>query len=181
MKASRSIPRFFAYLVVAALLVIPVSWFVFYFGYVGYENWKNWGHQDFARHGVSQIQPAAEMDKLFDDCRHYIVYTGRSSVSTWNTTAFFGDRYEFTMQVPIEISSSAHGHTIGDPEFYLHEVSVITDGGRGARFSRQFKFGASEWKKIYDTAGDFSSVGFTLKTTAVPKFQMYADASRPSD
>lgn len=181
MKASRSIPRFLAYLVLAMILVIPVSWCVLYFGYVGYENWKNWGHQDFARHGVSQIQPAAEMDELFDDCRHYVVYTGRSSVSTWNATAFFGERYVLTMQVPIEISSSTRGHTIGDPKFYLNEVSVVTDGGYGARFSGDFKFGPSEWKRIYESNGDFETVGFTLDPTPVPNFQSYSDALRPSN
>jgi len=160
------------------ILVIPVSWFVLYFGYIGYGNWKNWGHQDFARNGVSQIQPAAEMEELFDDCRHYIVYTGRSSVSTWNATAFFGDRYQLTMQVPVEILSSTSGHTIAEPEFVLLEVERITDGGRGARFSRQLEFGQTEWDKLYASKGNFMTIGFTTIDTPVTNFEQYARASR---
>lgn len=185
MKCFREIPRLLAYAILAVILVIPVAWFVLYFGfYIGYGNWKNWGHQDFARNGVSQIQPAAEMEELFDDCRHYIVYSGRSSVSTWNATAFFGDRYQLTMQVPVEISSKNSGSMIGEPKFYLLEVesvSISPSGQVGASFSEDFKFGATQWKKVYESGGDFGSIGFTIKTDPVTNFQKYADASRPSN
>ena len=97
---------------VALLVVgaIPVLWAIFFFGiYIGYGNWKVRGHQEFARNGTSHIRPAAEMEELFDDCRHYIVYTGGGSASTWNATAFFGGRYELTMQVPVDIRSGNSG------------------------------------------------------------------------
>ncbi len=172
----------------AALCVvgaIPILWAIFYFGiYIGYGNWKVRGHQEFARNGVSQIQPAAEMEELFDDCRHYIVYTGRGSVSTWNATAFFGGRYELTMQVPIDIRSKDSGSMIGEPKFYLHEVesvSISPSGQVGASFSEDFRFDATQWKKVYASGGNFESVGFTIKTDPVSNFQKYADASRPSN
>ena len=149
---------------------ISVLWAIFYFGiYIGYGNWKVRGHQDFARNGISQIQPAAEMGELFEDCRHYIVYTGRGSVSTWNTTAFFGGRYELTMQVPVDIKSKNSGSMIGDPKFYLHEVdsiSISPSGQVGASFSEDFRFDEAQWKKVYESGGDFSSIGFTIKATS---------------
>jgi hypothetical protein len=167
---------------VAALLI---AWVVLYFGvYIGFGNWTVRNHQEFARNGISQIRPAAEMEKLYADCRHYIVYTGPESVSTWNATAFFGGRYELTMQVPVEIKSKDAGAMIGKPKFYLHEVgevSVSSSGQVGASFARVLQFDESEWEKVYRSNGDFSVIGFTVRKTAVPNFQKYADASRPSD
>lgn len=164
---------------------IPVLWAIFYFGiYIGYGNWKVRGHQEFATNGVSQIQPAAEMEELFDDCRHYIVYTGRESVSTWNATAYFGDRYELTMQVPVDIQSKDSGSMIGDPKFYLHEVesvSISSSGQVGASFSEDFRFDGGQWKMVYESGGDFRTIGFTIKATPVPNFKKYSDASRPSN
>ena len=169
----------------AVVVAIPIAWAVFYFGiYIGYGNWKVRGHQEFARNGVSQIQPAAEMDNLFDDCRHYIVYSGRGVVSTWNTTAYFGGRYELTMQVPVDIKSSSSGSVIADPRFYLNEVdsvSVSASGGVGASFSRGIELDAAQWKKVYESGGDFSEVGFTIINTHVPDFQQYTGAGRPSN
>jgi len=188
MEHARKKTPLIAKLGIAALCVvgaIPVLWAIFYFGiYIGYGNWKVRGHQEFARNGISQIQPAAEMEELFEDCRHYIVYTGRESQSTWNATAFFGGRYELTMQVPVDIKSKNSGSMVGPPKFYLHEVesvSISPSGQVGASFSEDFRFDESQWRGVYDSGGDFSSIGFTLKTTPVPNFQRFADASRPSN
>jgi hypothetical protein len=170
---------------VFAVVAIPVLWAIFYFViYIGYGNWQVRGHQEFARSGVSQIQPAAEMEDLFEDCRHYIVYAGHGQVSTWNTTAYFGDRYTLTMQVPVDIRSKDSGSMIGDPKFYLHEVESVDispSGQVGASFSADFKFDAAQWKKVYESGGDFSSIGFTIKKSSVTNFKKYADAGRPSN
>lgn len=173
-------------LAIIALFVLPgvviLAWAILYFGfYLGYGNWKVRGHQEFATNGLAQIQPAAEMDRLFEDCRHYIVYSGRDSVSTWNATAFFGDRYMLTMQVPVSISSSTSGHVIGDPAFVLNEVrdvSVSPSGQVGASFSRDLKFGPKEWNDLYASKGDFKVIGFSLNPKPVPDFHLYTSASR---
>lgn len=160
-----------------------LAWAIFYFGiYLGWGNWKVRGHQDFAKHGVSQIQAAAEMASLFEDCRHYIVYTGKDGVSTWNSTAFFGGRYTLTMQVPVAIESSNSGHTTGDPMFLLLEVSAVDispSGQVGASFARQLEFGPDEWKTVVDSKGDFSKIGFPIESKPPLKdFDRYAKASR---
>ena len=144
---------------------------------------QHWHHTDFAGNGFKQIQPAREMDKLYSDCRHFITY-GPNNVLLFNSVAYFGDRYELTMQVPVEIPSAGLGRAIGEPAFYLSEVSLVTvspSGQVGANFAKSINFGSVKWKQVYDSSGDFSKIGFKLNPTAVLNFKQYTDASRPSD
>ena len=165
-------------------LAVPLIWAVLYFGfYLGYGNYNVRGHQDFAADGVSKIKPAMEMDQLFTDCRHFITY-GAADVPLFNSVAYFGERYVLTMQVPVDVQSESSGTMIGKPRFYLNEikaVSVSTSGKVGASFSGGLNFGSDKWRQVYDSGGDFSSIGFSVKTTSVPDFRKYADACRPSN
>ncbi len=73
---------------------------------------------------------------------------------------------------------------IGEPKFYLLEVksvSISPSGQVGASFSKDFKFDTAQWKKVYESGGDFGSIGFSIKTDPVANFQKYADATRPSN
>ena len=140
-------------------------------------------HPRFAANGVSQIQPALQMNKLYDDCRHFITY-GPSKAPLFNSVAYFGDRYELTMQVPVKILSDGTGKMTGEPQFYLSEVSKVTvspSGQIGAQFSGGLNFDSDKWKKVYGADGDLSKIGFNTNPTGVPNFKKYADASRPSD
>ncbi len=144
---------------------------------------QNRDHQDFAANAVSQISPAVQMDELFNDCRHYITY-GPNNVPLFNSVAYFGDRYELTMQVPVDIKSESSGSMIGEPQFYLNEIRAITvsaTGQVGASFSRNLDFGSAEWTQVYNAIGDFRKIGFTINPTGVPNFRQYTDASRPSN
>ena len=169
---------------VAIVLAAPFIWALLYFGvYIGYGNYKVRGHQEFAAIRVSQIKPAMEMTQLFADCRHYITY-GPNDVPLFNSVAYFGDRYELTMQVEVDIQSQASGKMTSRPQFYLNEVSSVSvspSGQVGASFSRNQNFGATEWQQIYDANGDFSTIGFNVNSTAVPNFKRYATACRPSN
>jgi hypothetical protein len=169
---------------VVAVLAVPFIWAVLYFGlYIGYGNYKVWGHQEFAANGVSQIKPAREMDQLFSDCRHSITY-GANDVPLFQSEAYFGDRYELTMQVAVSIQSASSGVTVGKPQFYLNEVSAVTvspSGQVGASFSRNLNFGAAKWQQVYESGGDFSTIGFNVNTTSVANFRSYAHANRPSN
>ena len=123
------------------------------------------------------------MGDLYNDCRHYITY-GRNNVPLFNSVAYFGDRYQLTMQVPVEIESGSSGSTIGTPSFYLNETSAISvspTGQIGASFSRNLDFGSAEWAQVYNSNGDFGKIGFVVNLTPVPNFKKYTDASRPSD
>lgn len=168
---------------VILIVVLPVVYVLFLI-LILVSNWRPGKDRVFARNGISQIQPAAEMDKLYPDCRHYIVYSGRESISTWNTTAFFGGRYSLTMQVPVRIKSKNSGSMIGDPKFYLNEVEAVTVQSSGqimTSFSRNLNFDADQWEQVYKSGGDFETIGFTIKTTSIKNFKLYADDSRPSD
>jgi len=173
----------FIRLVVVSLCVFCLIWAIWFYGvYIGYANYKTRGHQEFARNGLAQIAPAAQMDHLFDDCRHYITYEGRNTTSTWNAVAFFGGRYELTMQVPVEIESSRRGRMSGSPTFYLNEVeevSITRSGQVGASFSNNLVFGPAEWKTVFEADGDFGAVGFRMTTgPPIKGFKEYARASR---
>jgi hypothetical protein len=167
----------FLLLMLAALVV--VAWAIFYFGiYLGLGNLQVRGHQEFAENGVAQIESARQMEQMYPNCRHTIVYTGRDSVSTWNAVAHFGGRYQLAMQVPVEIESSARGRMIGEPRFYLHEVrevSISSTGQVGASFSRSIDFGQAEWNAVVAAGGDYSVIGFdVIKNAPVPDFDRYA-------
>jgi hypothetical protein len=169
---------------VMALLSITVLWLIFYLGiYIGYGNYQVWGHQEFAVNGVSQIKYAKEMNKLFDDCRHYITY-GTVETPNFTSVAYFGDRYELTMQVPVKIESASLGSVVGEPMFILNEIdsiSVSPTGSVSASFSRNRQFGVDEWREVYDSQGDFSRIGFNINPTPVPNFSDYTAATRPSN
>lgn len=164
------------------IAAVPILWAVFYFGvYLGLGNYRVRGHQEFAAGGVSQIEPAREMDRLFADCRHFITY---GETPLFNSVAYFGDRYVLTMQVPVDIESASTGRMIGEPRFYLDEVAAVTvspSGQTGATFSRNLNFDAEQWRQVFDSGGDFSTIGFHVDMTAVPDFQKYAAAGRPSN
>ena len=169
---------------VVFVLAVPFIWAVLYFSvYLGYGNYKVRGHQEFAANGVSQIKPAMEMNQLFADCGHFITY-GPNDVTLFNSVAYFGDRYELTMQVEVDIQSKSSGTMTGMPQFYLNEVrsvSVSPSGQVGASFSRNLNFRGAEWQQVYDANGDLSTIGFKVNSTAVPNFKKYAAACRPSN
>jgi hypothetical protein len=161
---------------------VVLAWPVFYFGlYIGYGNYEVLGHQEFAANGVAQIEPASQMNQLFGHCRNYITYAGGASTSEWNAVAFFGGRYQLTMQVPVDIESRTKGHATGEPRFYLNEVSAvdISSGRVMASFSRSITFGPAEWNRVLESGGDFSTIGFIVKTGPPAKhFAEFAKSSR---
>lgn len=94
------------------------------------------------------------------------------------------DRYELTMQVPVQIDSATSGHTVGEPKFYLNEIASVAISPTGeisVSFARNLDFDAKEWEQVYDGRGDFGKIGFAVNATSVANFQKYADASRPSN
>ena len=169
---------------VASPFVVALTFCLCWIVLAGYGSYKNRGHQEFAANGVAQIEPAAQMDLLYPGCRHYIIYSGDAgvSVSTWNAVAFFGGRYELTMQVPVAIESRTTGKIAGEPHFHLLEVekvSISASGSVGASFSKDFRFGIEEWRTVVRSNGDFGSIGFHVSTAPpVSGFDAYAKASR---
>ncbi len=118
------------------------------------------------------------MGATFEDCRHYV--TDGANYNLFNSVAYFGDRYELTMQVPVVIESESIGRTVGEPKFHLNEISrvEIIDGAVSAHNSRSIDFGAKEWKLIYEADGDFAAIGFTIVKSSVEDFELFKWSSR---
>ncbi len=167
---------------VAVPLALAGIWVVFFDSYLGFEYHRTRGHQEFAKNGVAQIEPAAQMDRLFDECRHYITYGRPNNASIWNSVAYFGSRYELTMQVPVAIASSNIGKKTGNPRFYLVEIREVTVSAKGqveATFGESLEFGLAEWNKVVDANGDFGAIGFQFKNDApVKNFDMLTAHAR---
>lgn len=147
------------------------------------DGFQNRYQQEFAANGVSQIAPARQMDELFNDCRHYVTF-GQNNLTLFNSVAYFGDRYELTMQIPIDINSKYSGSAIGEPQFYLNEIREITISSKGkteATFSRNLNFGSTKWAQLYNADGDFGEIGFTVNPESIPNFKAYTDKTRQSD
>jgi len=156
---------------------------VMYWSVVFHEASKNSHHQEFAVNGISQIAPAQQMADLYPNCRHFITY-GAHDVPLFNSVAYFGDRYELSMQVPVKIESKSLGSMVGDPQFYLLEVSSVkvqATGQISTSFSSDLKFGVVDWEKVYQAKGDFNAIGFRVDPTPVAGFKKFADASRQSN
>ena len=78
------------------------------------------------------------------------------------------------MQVPVDIQSELSGTMTGKPQFYLNEVgtvSVSASGQVGTSFSRNLNFGGAQWQQVYDSEGDFNTIGFDVNVTPVPDFK----------
>jgi hypothetical protein len=86
------------------------------------------------------------------------------------------------MQVPITIESSTSGKVIGEPQFYLNEVSSVSvspSGQISASFSTNRDFGLAEWKLVYAAGGDFGKIGYKINTgPPIKDFDVYAKSSR---
>jgi hypothetical protein len=75
------------------------------------------------------------------------------------------ERYSLTMQLSVRFDSERRKVTgYGDPKFYLLEAASQT--GRETRYdpggARQF--GSTEWRTLVEHAGDFSAIGYLMRT-----------------
>ena len=162
-----------------SILLLFVLFWIFFLSTA----FQHYEYSKFAAQGFRQIQPAKQMNNLYADCRHYTTF-GPNDTPLFNSVAYFGGRYELTMQVPYEIFSDGRGAMTGPPTFYLSEVgkvSISPSGQTSADFSDSLIFDIDKWKQVYKSDGDFSKIGFKINPTGVPNFKKYADASRPSD
>lgn len=173
------------FVAVASVLVLlaPCSLAIWFYSSLAHQAYLNRNHLKFAAQCVDQIEPARQMESTFKDCRHFITI-GPQDVPLFNSVAYFGDRYQLTMQVPVQIDSPTAGKIVGSPQFILLEVGrvdVTPAGNVSAIFSRNFRFTATEWRKVYKNGGDFSTVGFAINPAPVKDFGKYASACRPSN
>lgn len=138
------------------------------------------------RSGFVTIPYALQIEELFGEADHFITHYGSSEPThTWNTETFIAGRYEFTMQVEVQLDKGARRveKIVGEPIFYLSEIrNVFYDNGQVGCFyngSKHLVFGLAEWKKIYESGGDFSTIGYTLRRDdPVENIEQYIAAVR---
>lgn len=168
--------------VALSLALLGGGWLVLFVAVYILPAIANRNHQEFARNGVHLIKPAAQLDAMFSDCRHYIIYGGEQSRPVWNAVAYFGDRYQLTMQVPVRIESKTEGEVAGPPEFFLIEVYSVRlrpDGTvDGASIGKDYRFDEAQWQKVVASGGDFGAIGINLNPAPVPNFRRYAASRR---
>lgn len=93
----------------------------------------------------------------------------------WITDAFFGDRYQLTMEVEVAIDRQQRKITrvVSKPTFVLKEIAAVVpraDTGwwrAEPSWRSEHKFGPDEWAKVYEAKGDFSVIGITIDATPV--------------
>lgn len=129
---------------------------------------------------------AVQMERLYGDADHFVVHYGfDDQPRNWQTCVWFGDRYQLSMQVKVDVDYSANTiRAVGEPKFILNEVSKVTigsDGRIGADYdgeANQIEFGLEEWNTLYENDGDFSKIGVSITHVPILDFQKFIDAIR---
>ena len=138
------------------------------------------------RSGFVTIPYALQIEELFGEADHFITHYGSSEPThTWNTETFIAGRYRLSMEIEVQLDRNARRveKIVGNPTFYLFEIrKVLDDNGQiGCSYnsSKQLIFGLAEWKKIYESGGDFSTIGYTLRRDdPVENIEQYIAAVR---
>lgn len=132
------------------------------------------------------IPEAVQMEKLYGSADHFITHFGdtKAKSNVWNTEVFFGGRYQLIMQLNVLVDYDAKTVTPLDaPQFFLWEIGSVNlssdpNGAIQATYSRDIRFSKKEWSMIYESGGDYKSVGIELLPEPVPGFERFAGACR---
>ncbi len=134
------------------------------------------GYRQTVKYASVAIPSAVEMEKVFGDVDQFIEQYGLKSpnANRWDTEAYFGDRYVLTMQAPIAIDYKIHKFKVtGKLYFQINEVKRViidSDGVVMTYYGEQFVFSEEEWKRVYESQGDFSKIGIKLNPAPVKDF-----------
>jgi hypothetical protein len=123
-------------------------------------------------------------------------YTGVVGPRRFRMHAWLFQRYDLQMLLSVRLDETGR-KVIGfeKPEFNIRELANLSTNTKtgvdpsGARVSstqwsirykgNQHHFGAKEWKKIVAANGDFSAIGYTIKTNVpVTRFQEFMDRNK---
>lgn len=117
---------------------------------------------------------AREFDQLFSG-EHTSAGEGRVGWDYDFEVGLYG-RYVVQGRVPLTVDTNTLTVvTSGPPVIYVREIARIIaspDGGGSAKFTtNQAQLGAAEWKKLVESHGDFSVVGYSMITNSpIPSF-----------
>ena len=135
---------------------------------------------------IERMFSTSDKKQVFPSTDHFFStyeFNGKDSVlrKTFVTEAYFGGRYQLTMQADIELDRNDKVITKlwSQPTFVLRELeSVETPQGfyhpDVPRWRREDRFNLEAWNKVVAADGDFSVIGITIDTTPQSK----SDAER---
>lgn len=142
-------------------------------------------YKETVHNGISTVPHVQEIQRLFpkEATDHFITHYGfdKSKPVTWNTEVFFGGRYVLTYQVDVIVDYERKlvSKTVSPPKFAWREATNISTHPIGADFGAGDFFGEAEWSKVLAAKGDFTTIGWMVKTNMpVPNFEKYVDAVR---
>lgn len=118
---------------------------------------------------------AVAIEKRFGEVDHFITHYGTSfaKTNTWNTEAFFGDRYVLTMQVEIRIDYSEKTFEIlPDPVFFLNELADVDRDGSAVNGISE-RLSSEQFDALLRNDWDFESIGIAINHMPVPNFDIY--------
>jgi hypothetical protein len=135
---------------------------------------------------IERMFSTSDKKQVFPFTDHFFStyeFNGKDSVlrKTFVTEAYFGGRYQLTMQADIKLDRNDKVITKlwSQPTFVLRELeSVETPQGfyhpDVPRWRREDRFDLEAWNKVVAADGDFSVIGITIDTTPQSK----SDAER---
>ena len=118
---------------------------------------------------------AREFEQLFSGS-HCLAFEGRFGWGYGFEVGLYG-RYVIQGRVPLTVDTNTLTVvSTGSPTIYVREIARIIPASGGVGGSATFttnhaQLGAAEWRKLIDSHGDFSVVGYTMVTnTPLPHF-----------
>jgi hypothetical protein len=119
-----------------------------------------------------QLYPG-QFNRLFPQADNVIsYYSGEAGQPRWTSSVGEFGRYVFRMTVLVDFDAARTNIvSTGKPSFYLYEILSIgtTPNGRPYLNINQLTkdpLSSSSWRHLLESKGDFSVLGFSLKTNA---------------
>jgi hypothetical protein len=140
-------------------------------------SWKE--YDAIHQHAAIELPWAVRVEKKFPGTDHFITHFGmENSKPTWNTVSYFGNRYEFTVQVDIVIDyKNKSFKATGPVKAYLTEVLSVKPNG-AAKHGDDIHIGTDDFETLVDSDLDFSQIGVLLNPTPVKNFSLFEQAWR---
>jgi hypothetical protein len=131
-------------------------------------------HDKVVRDGVENLILPKEVESLFgmSNVDHFISNFGsKTNTPVWNSVAYFGGRYELTLQVPISIDyekCSLNG-AVNSAMVVINEVikvDISKSGIAGATLEGEWRLNENLWKWLVKNNGDWTMVQVPIVTNA---------------
>ncbi len=128
------------------------------------------------KHASSVLPVAVAMEKQFPSTDHMITHYGMTfgGENIWNTSSYFGGRYELTMQVPIAINYPKNTFAVSGPlVVFLVEASACgRDGSVQYNGNAQRQFTEEEILLLIKSDWDWSILNVSINPEPVKYFEI---------